>query len=244
MALAALSQDQHAIEFQALQMRWKCTTHPGKTCYKPSDEAKPRDHINLDPKALSDWATAIVNKAPFVDIESPPSGKEWDRILKPKVHHNDISGSNAPQQFSQVPIHNHIYMPTHSRHDYSPRTSPYYHRQSYNPFPSPPIHTPTSTHRMEPAYSSPIVVEHESWVEFDGDGLRAFIAHCERKFKVGSATGFHEAYLKLRDHEIQPDVMREKTVDWYLAMGIKRGIAERIVATFGKWYARLLHDIS
>ena len=81
------------------------------------------------------------------------------------------------------------------------------------------------------------------WVEFDGDGLRAFIAHCESKFKVGNGTGFQEAYLKLRDEEIQPDVMRGKKVEWYEAKGIKSGIAERIAGSFNKWYSRLMQDI-
>jgi len=53
---------------------------------------------------------------------------------------------------------------------------------------------------------------------------------------------FQEAYLKLQDHEIQPNVIREKTMDWYEAMEIKRGIVERIIPIFGKWYARLMQD--
>ena len=172
-ALASLPQDQHALEFQALQTRWKCTTHPGKTCYKPNEQATPRDHINLDPKALSEWATAIVNQVPGVDINFPPSGKEWERILKSKA----LYMSHTPQQLSQALIHNHIYMSNTSHHGYSPCTSLYNRHHSYNPFSSPPSHTPVRR-RMEPVQSSLILVEHESWAEFDGDGLRAFIAYC------------------------------------------------------------------
>ena len=182
---------------------------------------------------------AIVNKVPFVNIDSPPSGKEWDRILKSKARGN--SSLNTFQQVGQPTIHNHIHMPSCSSH-YSPHhTSPPSHYRRHGTPLSSSTHTPTRQ-RFQQTQSSPIVLEHTSWAEFDGDGLRAFIAHCEKKFKVGSGTGFQEAYLKLRDHEIQPDVMREKTVEWYEAMGIKRGIAERIIRTFGKWYARLLQD--
>ena len=165
MALASLPQDQHALAFQALQTRWRYTTHPGKTCYKPNEHTKPRDHVNLDLKALSDWTAAIINKVPGIDIESPPSGKEWEWILKPKVN-RDVSISETPrrQQFSQAPIHNHIYMPHHSRRGYSPHISelPYNYRQSYNPFSSPSVHTPTSAHRRMEVQSSPIVLKHES----------------------------------------------------------------------------------
>ena len=192
----------------------------------------------MDSKALSDWATAVVSKTPFVDVDTPPNGKEWERILKPKAHGN--SGSfDTPQQFNQPPIHNHIHLPSRSPRR-SPRrhaSSPSYHRYSYTPTRTPP------RRRFEHTPSSPIVLEHESWVEFDGDGLRAFIAHCESKFKVGNGTGFQEAYLKLRDEEIQPDVMRGKKVEWYEAKGIKSGIAERIAGSFNKWYSRLMQDI-
>ena len=151
------------------------------------------------------------------------------------------SSLNTFQQVGQPIIHNHIHVPSHSSH-YSPHhTSPpsHYHRHG----------TPlsSSTHTLtrqcfQQTQSSLIVLEPISWAEFDGDGLGAFIAHCEKKFKVGSGIGFQEAYLKLRDHEIQLDVMRQKTVEWYEAMEIKREIAERIIRTFGKWYARLLQD--
>jgi len=235
--LASLPHDQHTLEFQALLTRWRCTTHPGQSCYKQSENTEPSDHVNLDPKALSDWATAIINKAPFVDLNSPPStGKEWERILKPKARGNS-SSLDTLQRFGQPTIHNHIYMTSRSPH-YSPRrhASLPHHETLF----SPPTRTPTR--RCFETQSSPIVLDHESWAEFDGDGLRAFFTHCERKFKVGSGTGFQEAYLKLRDHEIQPDVMRGKTVEWYEAKGIKSGIAERIVGTFGRWYARLMQD--
>jgi len=97
---------------------------------------------------------------------------------------------------------------------------------------------------METVQSSPIVLEHESYAEFNGDKLLAFIVHCEHKFKDGNGMEFQEAYLKLRTHEIQLDVMRAKTVEWYETMEIKREIAECIVTTFERWYARLLQDIS
>lgn len=188
---------------------------------------------------MSDWATAIVNKAHFVDVDNPPRGEEWDRILTAKVRRNKSKSFETQQQFSQPPINVQVHLP-----NYSPRRSPGQHaslpsRYSSTSF-SPSTHTPRpSRRRVEPMLSSPVLLEHESWAVFEGDGLRAFIAHCESKFKL-HATGFQEAYLKLQEHEIQPDVMRGKSVAWYEAKGIKSGIAERIVMTFNKWYARLL----
>jgi hypothetical protein len=93
--------------------------------------------------------------------------------------------------------------------------------------------------------SSPILVEHPTWKEYDGDGLKAFIAHCESRYKLpaqGSGTAFQEAYVILSGHEIQPDVMRGKPVKWYEDKGIKSGTAERIVGLFNKWYAKLRQD--
>jgi hypothetical protein len=86
-------------------------------------------------------------------------------------------------------------------------------------------------------------VEHASWAPFDGDGLRAFIAHCEDKFRVGNATEFQEAYRKLVEHVIRPDIMRGKDVKWYEGKGIKSGTAERIVQVFERWYAKLTQSV-
>jgi hypothetical protein len=81
-------------------------------------------------------------------------------------------------------------------------------------------------------------------VEYEGDGLKAFIAHCESKYHVVAGnTAFKEAYLILCDHEIQPDIMRGKTVEWYEARGIKVGTATRIVMLFNKWYAKMQQDV-
>jgi hypothetical protein len=93
--------------------------------------------------------------------------------------------------------------------------------------------------------SSPILVEHPSWAEHDGDGLKAFIAHCESKYRVtADNTTFKEAYNILCDNEIQPDVMRGKAVGWYEAKGIKSGTAERIVVLFNKWYAKMQQELA
>jgi len=113
--LASLPRNQHSIEFKALQTRWRCTIHPGKFYYKQYDEVPPSDHADLDPKALSDWATAIVNNAHFVDIDYPPHGPEWDTILQPRRRKS--SSIETPQPYTQPPIH--IHMPSHS-----PRRSP------------------------------------------------------------------------------------------------------------------------
>jgi len=96
--LASLPRNQHSIEFKALQTRWRCTIHPGKFCYKQYDEVPPSDHADLDPKALSDWATAIVNNAHFVDIDYPPRGPEWDTIPQPRRRKS--SSIETPQPYT------------------------------------------------------------------------------------------------------------------------------------------------
>jgi hypothetical protein len=87
--------------------------------------------------------------------------------------------------------------------------------------------------------SSTILIEHPSWAEYEGDGLKAFIAHCERKYNMTSNTAFQEAYEILSENQIQPDIMMGKTVAWYEAKGIRSGTAERIVKLFTKWYAKM-----
>ena len=125
-------------------------------------------------------------------------------------------------------------MPSHS-----PRRSPQSSHQYSTPYHDSP-RTPTRR-RFEPILSSPILLEHESWTEFDEDGLKAFIAYCEIKFKV-TGTEFQEAYLKLRDHGIHPDFMRGKTTEWYEAKGIKSGTADWLFRMFNKWYAKMQQD--
>src|SRR5437667_7913927 len=121
-ALASQVLDPHTLEFQALQTRWRCTTHHGKFCYKRQDEITASEHAKLDPKALSDWATAIVNKTHFVDINNPPHGSEWDSILNP--HRRKSSSIETPQQYSQPAIH--VHMPSRSPH----RSPQFSHRYS------------------------------------------------------------------------------------------------------------------
>ena len=125
-------------------------------------------------------------------------------------------------------------MPSHS-----PRRLPQSSHQYSTPYHDSP-RTPTRR-RFEPILSSPILLEHESWTEFDEDGLKAFIAYCEIKFKV-TGTEFQEAYLKLRDHGIHPDFMRGKTTEWYEAKGIKSGTADWLFRMFNKWYAKMQQD--
>ena len=115
----------------------------------------PSEHAELDPKALSDWTTAIVNKTHFVDINNPPHGSEWDSILNPR---RSKSGSiEIPQQYSQPAIH--VHMPSRS-----PHRSPQFSHRYLTPL-SP--CTPTIKRRFEPILSSPILLEHESWAEFE-----------------------------------------------------------------------------
>ena len=227
--------DPHTLEFQALQTRWRCTTHHGKFCYKRQDEITASEHSELDPKALSDWATAIVNKTHFVDVDNPPRSLEWDTILNPRRRKSSGPYETLGSQHYTPPAI-HVHMPNNS-----PRRSlQSNHRYYDSPTGFVANHTPTRR-RVEPLISSPILLEHESWAAFDGDGLKAFIAHCETKFRF-TGTGFQEAYLKLRDHEIHPDIMRGKPVEWYEAKGIKSGIAERMVQSFNKWYAKMQQE--
>src|SRR5947207_11403701 len=135
-----------------------------------------------------------------------------------------------PAQSHQSPRHSPRHS-TPSSYRY-PRLSPRNHNRNY---------TPATIRRSDLTLSSPILLEHPSWTEFEGDGLKAFIAHCEIKFK-STGTAFQEAYLKLRDHEIQPDIMRGKSVAWYEAKDIKSGTAERMVAVFNRWYAKMQQE--
>lgn len=189
----------------------------------------------MDPKALSDWATAIVNKSQFVDVEHPPRGPEWDTILNLQRRRKSSGPYETPgPQAGYIPPAIHVHMPPQTN---SPRR--YSHRYDS---PGPPANYATPTRRRhEPLGSSPILLEHPSWAEFDGDGLKAFIAHCETKFRVAGME-FQEAYLKLRDNEIHPDSMRGKSAEWYEAKGIKSGTAERIAKSFNKWYAKMQQE--
>lgn len=234
-ALASQTRSPHTIQFAALQQRWRCTTHRGRFCYKRHDNIRDVDHAPLDTTALSDWATAIVNETADVDVDHPPSTEEWDEIIypPPKRHKSGSFEARLPYQLPDIHMH---------YSDRTPRRSPRYHSSRRSPHRSP-YPTPRATARPgELLISSPILVEHPSWAEYEGDGLKAFIAHCESKYRVTTNTAFQEAYLKLCDHEIQPDIMRGKTVEWYEAKGIKSGTAERIVLLFNKWYAKMQQD--
>jgi hypothetical protein len=204
--------------------------------------------VQLDAKALSDWAAAIANETRFVNVECPPRSPEWDKILKLNARKTSASSFETHQHNQHAPMPNIIVQlpptsrsPRHLQPRHSPRRSPRRHDSS------PPYYresrTPTQRRRQD-LLSSPILVNHASWAPFDGNGLKAFIAHCEDKFNVGPGTEFGEAYVKLVDHDIRPDVMHGKSAEWYEAKGIKSGTAERIVRVFNKWYAKLMQDNS
>ena len=214
------------------RIRWRCTTHHGKYCYKQYDTIPASEHADLDPTALSDWAQAIVNKAHFVDLNTPPRGPKWDAILNP--HRRKSSSTDTPQpNYSQPAIHVHI--PSHS-----PRRSPRFNH-GYSTPASPRTPTQRGRRHLEPLTSSPVLLEHESWAEFDGDGLKAFITYCEHKFKV-TGTDFQEAYLRLRENDVHPDVLRGKQAAWYEKHGIKSGTADRLYRSFNKWYAKMQQE--
>jgi hypothetical protein len=107
----------------------------------------PSEHAPLDTlNALSDWATAIANEAHGVDIDSPPRGEEWDKILKLTPSQRLQGGLyRTPQPYRMPDIH----MDYPER---SPRRSPRQHssRRDYSsrsprrssPYPS--THTPAA----------------------------------------------------------------------------------------------------
>jgi len=53
---------------------------------------------------------------------------------------------------------------------------------------------------------------------------------------------FQEAYHKLRENDIHPDVLSGKNAAWYEAQGIKSGTADRLAGTFIKWYAKMQQE--
>jgi hypothetical protein len=55
--------------------------------------------------------------------------------------------------------------------------------------------------------------------------LKAFIAYCEIKYQV-KGMEFQEAYHKLRENDIHPDVLKGKNPAWYESQGIKSGTAD------------------
>jgi hypothetical protein len=87
-----------------------------------------------------------------------------------------------------------------------------------------------------PVFSSPLV-DHESFDEYGGDGLKAFIAWCEREYKTKAENiEFQEAYQSMRVVGINVDVLKGKNAAWFVSQGVKVGTAERIARSYPKWH--------
>ena len=112
-------------------------------------------------------------------------------------------------------------------------------------FETPRFGTPrTPVNRYKPAaletFSSPLVA-HESFE--NGDGLRTFIAWCEREYKIKTGnSAFEQAYAMLHEKEVNVDIMDNKPADWFEKLGVACGTAERLAKSFPKWKRSLLNN--
>jgi hypothetical protein len=183
----------------------------------------------MDPKALSDWTTVIINNPENATINNPPRSEEWDLLLNPKPRRKSTSFENTfplSTPSYQQPVFN-LHMPSQG-----PSRSPAHSRSYYT-------RTPTRPHAPS-AFSSPLV-EHESWDVHGGDGLRAFIAWCECEYKIkADNVEFQEAYQAMRAVGINVDVLKGKDARWFTSQGVQTGTAERIARSYPKWHAELL----
>lgn len=196
--------------------------HYGKFCYKPYPNAQASDHIQLSAQDLHTWATAIKNGT--ATLCNPPRSQEFNKILNLTQQRRRSGASKTPESAGSgnVPIM-HFHLPDPSRFD-----------------------TPcTPVNRYRPAvpetFSSPLVA-HESFE--NGDGLRTFIAWCEREYriKIGNSA-FEQAYAMLHEKEVNVDIMDNKTADWFQKLGIACGTAERLAKSFPKWKKSLLNNL-
>jgi len=217
--------DPYTIKLRELQNHLRCLEHPPNFCYKPHANSKAIDHVRMDPKALADWTTVIINNPENATINNPPRGEEWDILLNPKARRkNAIESIPSSASGYQQPIFN-VHIPSHS---HSPAHSHSYYSR-----------TPTRPH-APPVFSSPLV-EHESWDIYGGDGLKAFITWCEREYKIKPENiEFQEAYQSMRAVGINVDVLKGKDALWFTSQGVKPGTAERLARSYHKWYSKLL----
>jgi hypothetical protein len=182
----------------------------------------------MDPKALSDWTTVIINNPENATINNPPRSEEWDALLNPK-NRRKAANFESTHPFAtpsyQQPIFN-VHIPSQTR-------TPVRSRSYYTP------RTPTGP-CAPPVFSSPLV-DHESFDEYGGDGLKAFIAWCEHEYKTKAENiEFQEAYQSMRVVGINVDVLKGKNAAWFVSQGVKVGTAERIARSYPKWHAKLL----
>jgi hypothetical protein len=161
-----------------LQTYLVCHDHPGQQCYKPvgvSGSSRPLDHIQLDPPAIRDWTTAILNDS--ATINCPPHSLEFKALLYNNGYPRSKSSMSTPLS-AQTPLPIIIQLPDQNQSCDS------HSLYRYNMSPS----TPQTPQRRRPVHrhalaSSPLV-DHRAFDDYNGDGLMSFIKWLEHKYKV------------------------------------------------------------
>ena len=165
-------------------------------------------------------------------LTNPPRTEEFEKILNPRSHSKSLSSSlSTPNTTTAAPI-----IVNFGRHGHANSTSPWSPTSPYTPRPT----RRSSSHAVSTVFSSPLV-EHDSFREFDGDGLRTFITWCEREYKVREGNmEFKEAYQIMRAKGIGVDILEGKDASWFCTKGILDGTADRLARSFRKWLSGLL----
>jgi hypothetical protein len=231
--LASMRDDAYIAKYAQLSDLLKCDVHYNQKCYKftSSNNCRPSDHIKLDAKAIADWTTSILNGG--ATLTNPPRTEEFERILNPRSRSKSSSSNLISTPNTNAPP----IIVNFGRHGHGNLGSPWSSSPPCTP------HTPRPVRRSSRApavFSSPLV-DHESFEQFNGDGLRAFIVWCEQEYKVReNNTEFKEAYQIMRAKGIGVDILEGKDSNWLTAQGILVGTADRIARSFRKWLSKLL----
>src|SRR6266516_541273 len=207
----------HTMQVQGLQNHLRCAFHPSTFCFKPYEGCLVKDHIQIDPPALHDWASAILLDPIKNNIYNLPRSQEFTRMIA-KVQRKSTATPIPVQQ----PIQ--LVMPrsrSFSGSGYS--GSPGYSRSHYSRTP----HTPAKSRHgdlvLEDMFSSPLV-HHDSWDAYNGDGLKASVIWCEGESKT-QRVQFAVAYQAVKHQEISVDLSKGRDPAWYPRMGVKVGPA-------------------
>ena len=230
-ALANTREDPYSKKSKELQTHLQCDDHPGKFCFKASNirgVSRPSDHVQLDAVAIRDWATAILNDS--ATLTCPPRTPEFEDILsntcsRSKSSSNVQSQWSTPAPSSTAPI---IFQ--------FDRNGPF-KPSAWSPSP------PRTPARCRPVNSMPFsspLVAHDTFDEFDRDGLLTFLTWCEQKYKIREGNlEFKDAYRILKTKGIDVDVLKEKDANWVEKQGVMTGTADRIAKTYPKWLLQL-----
>ena len=228
----------HTMQVQELQNHLRCAFHPSTFCFKPYEGCIAKDHIQIDPPALHDWASAILLDPIKNNIYNLPRSQEFTGMIAKVQRRSTATPIPVQQPIQLVMPRSRSFSGSGYSRSRSRSRSPGYSRSHYSRTP----HTPAKSRHGDPVledmFSSPLV-HHDSWDAYNGDGLKAFVTWCEGEYKI-KGVEFAVAYQALKDQEISVDILKGKDPAWYTRMGVKVGTAERLVRSYPKWHARLV----